>query len=290
LLREAADKHVIRAILELVDEYTASKEFDLAREFALWGAHRSERNCQCRLANLYYSGQGGPRDLNEAARWYRRAHENGVNEASADYAVMLIMGKGFPKNPTLGAHLLKQAARQNAPGALFNLGELSLSGNAVDGGIPQDASAAREYFAKATEAGQDHPIALRAQVRLARCLSGGLGGPQDVPRARALLQEVADREITQKDPMGVGLARFNLARAFEGDGNLVKAYEYFKKTAEAGLNQGVVKYARLTLDGGIPVDVNAAKQLVRITLENPSEPLTVQTSSELSNLQARLGK
>ena len=59
---------------------------------------------------MYATGDwSGPKDLAEAARWYRLAAEKGEAESQYDLGFMLLLGEGGPKNTEEGVMWLERA-------------------------------------------------------------------------------------------------------------------------------------------------------------------------------------
>jgi TPR repeat protein len=62
---------------------------------------------------MYETGDwSGPKDLAEAARWYRLAAEKGEAESQFHLGYMLLLGEGVPKNLDEGLMWLERAAAQ----------------------------------------------------------------------------------------------------------------------------------------------------------------------------------
>ena len=61
---------------------------------------------------MYYNGQGVQRDYAEAAKWARRAAEQGYAPAQADLGVMYWNGQGVPQDAVLAYMWLILAAAQ----------------------------------------------------------------------------------------------------------------------------------------------------------------------------------
>jgi TPR repeat protein len=66
-------------------------------------------NAQRALGVRHATGDwSGPKDLVEAARWYRLAAEKGNAESQFDLGFMLLLGEGEPKNIEEGLMCLGQ--------------------------------------------------------------------------------------------------------------------------------------------------------------------------------------
>jgi TPR repeat protein len=75
-------------------------------------------DAQRELGVMYATGEwSGPKDLAEAARWYRLAAEKGHAESQYDLGFMLLLGEGEPKNTEEGLMWLHRAGEQGEPGA-----------------------------------------------------------------------------------------------------------------------------------------------------------------------------
>jgi hypothetical protein len=81
----------------------------------------------------------GPKDLAEAARWYRLAAENGDAESQCDLGFMLLDGDGIPKNFEEGVMWVERAGESGEYRALPFLTECYENGYS---GFPMDAAKA----------------------------------------------------------------------------------------------------------------------------------------------------
>ncbi len=100
LLKDAAAKNHPDAIWLLATHFADSPETDPEFERQILRAGRlGSVNAQRALGVLYATGDwSGPKDLVEAARWYRLAAEKGHAESQYDLGFMLLLGEGGPKN------------------------------------------------------------------------------------------------------------------------------------------------------------------------------------------------
>src|SRR5476649_290652 len=57
---------------------------------------------QLRLADLYERGQGTPKDLAAAAKWFQKAAERGSPTAEAHLGRLYRLGTGVPKDGEIG--------------------------------------------------------------------------------------------------------------------------------------------------------------------------------------------
>jgi TPR repeat protein len=114
LLRGAAAKDHPDAIWFLtsseIENPETNPEFErqLLRAGQLGSVH-----AQSSLGVMYATGEwSGPKDLAEAARWYRLAAERGDAESQYEFGFMLLLGEGGPKNAEKGLMWLERAAGQ----------------------------------------------------------------------------------------------------------------------------------------------------------------------------------
>lgn len=101
-------------------------------------AAAGEPRALVRLAWMHEAGQGMPRNLDEAARLFRRAAEAGDAEGQYALAVMLETGRGQPRDPEQAARWLRQSAAQGYAPAVAAARVLDTRGAA---GAPESAAA-----------------------------------------------------------------------------------------------------------------------------------------------------
>ena len=183
-------------------------------------ARGGNARCQVVVGHLYRSGRGVPRDPAEAARWYRKAAEQGSDAGQYELGVMHENGVGVVRNPreavawyrkaavqgharaqnmlgrayenalagqpnlVLAADWYRKAAEQNLPIAEYNLGRLYLSGR----GVFKDTARGQALLQKAADAGEPN-----AMVQVAEMYARGEGKPRDGDRAARLYREALGR-------------------------------------------------------------------------------------------------
>ena len=78
---------------------------------------------QCSLAELYRDGNGVRQDMAEAARFFRKAADQGHAQAQCGLGRMTRRGEGgLKKDDEAAAQLFRRAADQGFPQAQSNLG------------------------------------------------------------------------------------------------------------------------------------------------------------------------
>lgn len=86
------------------------------------GAESGDPDCQVNLGYFYEQGIGGPRNLEEALRWYRRAVRRGHASAAANIGILY----REQNRPRLAAKWLEKAVALGNRDALLDLGRLYL--------------------------------------------------------------------------------------------------------------------------------------------------------------------
>lgn len=120
---------------------------------------------QYRLATLYELGQGAPKDINISTNWYERAAESGHVKAMHNLAVLSISGSGKSANYVTAAKWFAKAAEHGLRDSQYNVGILYERGL----GIEKDAVKAYQWFAIAAQQGDEK--AARKRDDIARSLS-----------------------------------------------------------------------------------------------------------------------
>ena len=124
-------------------------------EAAKWYRKAAEQgfaDAQRNLGDSYYDGEGVPQDYTEAAKWYRKAAEQGDAGAQWWLGSMYEDGEGVPQDYTEAAKWYRKAAEQGDGDA-----QMSLAGMYEDGrGVPKDIREAQKWYRKAAEQGTDN--------------------------------------------------------------------------------------------------------------------------------------
>lgn len=165
------------------------------------------------LADVYFYGEGMPRNYAEAAKWYKKAARKGRVEAALFLGVIYDLGGyGTKTDPTKAAQWYRKAAEagnwlaQNRLGRLYHMGL----------GLLRDDKQAVFWFEKSAK--HKYPSAL---VNLGKMFMDGLGVSKDTTRAISLYKEAA----LQYD----GEAEYLLALAYQhGNGVKQDKQEAFK--------------------------------------------------------------
>ena len=127
---------------------------------------------------MYLSGKGVPQDYVEAARWYRRAAEQGDAGAQTSLGVIYANGYSVLRNYDEAARWWHRAADQGDASAQANLGVMYDKGY----GVPQDNVEAAQWYRRAAEQGL-----VFAQFSLGLMYYNGEGVPRDYGKAHMWL-------------------------------------------------------------------------------------------------------
>jgi TPR repeat protein/S1-C subfamily serine protease len=201
-----------------------------------------DSTAQYNLGVLYSHGEGVPQNHAEAARWYRRAADQGLADAQTKLGAMYVLGQGVPQNDAEAVRWYRMAAAQGEALAQFSLGVMYHHGQ----GVPQDyAEAARWCRMAADQGNADAQFSLGTMHRL------GQGVPQNYAEAVRWFRLAADQ--------GNADAQSNLGVMYDrGQGvpqDYAEAVRWFRMAADQGeaLAQSILG-VRYRLGLGVPQD------------------------------------
>lgn len=154
-----------------------------AMELALPRAQLGDPAAQTLLAELFASGLGVPRSMDDAAFWYKQAAEGGDAAAQFKYGVMLLEGRHVEADREKAELFMKKAADAGNAFAQFNHAQILVSAKPGPSGILE----ALPYFEQAAEGGVPD-----AQYALAQIYNNTAGiSDQKRARARELMEKAA---------------------------------------------------------------------------------------------------
>jgi TPR repeat protein len=156
LLKDAAAKDHPDAIWFLAvhprHPVETSSEFE---RLILRASQLGSANAQGQLGVMYATGDwSGPKDLVEAARWYRLAAEKGHAESQYNLGFMLLLGEGEPKNTEEGVMWLERAGELGEYSAFLLLVDCYESGYCD---VPINAAKAALWRDRLEEYDRLHP-------------------------------------------------------------------------------------------------------------------------------------
>ncbi len=183
-------------------------------------AEKGNANAQGKIGYYYIIGKGVPVNQGEAAKWFRKAAEQGIILAQYNLALIYDKGEGMT-NYVEAAKWFRKAAEQGDAEAQADLGLYYLIGKGVD----KDSCEGAKWLRKAAD--QD---VIRAVGNLGTCYANGDGVETNYAEAAKWFRKGAEQ--------GDIYAQFNLARLYyEGTGvvkNYIEAVKWFRKAAEQG--------------------------------------------------------
>lgn len=106
---------------------------------------------QYKLGNVYYRGEGVPKDYMQAVKWYRMAADQGMPESQYMMGVIYDRGEGLPQDFAEAVAWYRKSAEQGYVAAQFELGNKYASGE----GVPQNYAEAYVWFSLAAAAGHE---------------------------------------------------------------------------------------------------------------------------------------
>ena len=110
-----------------------------------------ERFAPHQLGAMYATGEGAPKSLEEASRWYRVGARRGDPESQYDLGFMYLLGEHFPADSSQALHWLRLAGEAGHRPAASLLAELYRVGSH---GVTPDQAEARRWAQSAEEASQ----------------------------------------------------------------------------------------------------------------------------------------
>ena len=117
------------------------------------------------LGNVYYKGDGVPRDYTEAAKWYRKAADQGHANSQYMLGSMRDRGDGMPPDYIEAVAWYRKAAENGHISAQLELGQKYARGK----GVPQNYAEAYVWFSLAAASGLES--AMKERDKYARKLS-----------------------------------------------------------------------------------------------------------------------
>lgn len=259
-----------------------------------------------RLAKCYKDGIGTQKDVNKAADLFEQASNNGILDATGDFALCLLKGEGRPVDKESAIRLLTESSELGSPHSTYILAQYYLH---------EDKQKAFELLRIAHSRGY-----INATYLLAHCLHHGEGiDPQKknsleiLDEARDLFEQAAsknhieacyelgmiynkDQEVFANDQQAFTLfekaSKHNHPKATtelgilyqKGHGtkkNYIQAFKLFQKAESLGDTQATYHLSLCYLNG-IGVEVNLEK--ARTLLEKASLENIVEAKTELGIL------
>ena len=196
-------------------------------EAAKWfrkAADQGNLNAQSSLGQLLYEGgKGVEKDYTEAAKWWRKAADQGEADAQFNLGLLYDNGQGVQKDYAEAAKWYRRAADLGRAVAQLNLGMSYYYGK----GVEKDYAEAAKWFRKGADQGN-----AGAQLFLASLYRNGQGVEKDYAKAMKWYRNAADQGLDQAQ-FGIGGLYFS-GHGVERD--YAEAYAWFNLAARTDTN------------------------------------------------------
>lgn len=161
---EDGDEEALGAMGDWYEKGSSGLTKDEA-EAAKWRRRAAEQggaNAQYNVGIMYNNGKGVTADTREAMKWFRRAAAQEIPNALYMVGYMYANGRGVPKDNAEAAAWYRKAAEKGHSNAQNNLGVLYEYGN----GVQKDTAEALKWYRKAVEADPENELAKNNLKRL----------------------------------------------------------------------------------------------------------------------------
>ena len=262
----------------LVVEKDIEKAKNLCQEAYDWyyelAVTEDSDEAQFRMGCIYDSGLpliGIDQDYSQAAEWYEKAAENGMDAAQNNLGLMYTHGVGVGQNYEKAFYWFSRAAEKMNLEAISNLGNCYYWGR----GIEQDYNKAAEYHSKAAHLGY-----VNSQEVLGELYFDGKGVEQNYTQAAHWFKESCENgERSAFGPLG---DCYSDGLGVEKDEKM--AFKLYQTGAEMGDLQSKVSLAKCLIEGwGTSSDCKKASQILESVCndeEEYREKLVTMTSRE----------
>lgn len=202
---------------------------------------KQDFRCSYHLANLYFTGAIGKKDVDQATKYFDLAFEQ-ASQAEGDVAeyvlgTFYLFGLGtVTADKEKGIEYLKASAEKKNIDACILLSNCYRSGN----GVEADPKKSYELIAPIKDSG--HPAAYRIY---ADCLFFGSGVEKDVKTAIAYYKKASDRNDA-RSMFQLGTCYYE-ANGVEKDDKI--AYDYFLSSAKLGFPDAMKNLAYFYANG-----------------------------------------
>ena len=217
-----------------------------AVEAAKWfrkAAENGEKKAMRNLGTMYQNGDGVQKDAAEAAKWIRKAAEHGEENAMCILGTMYQKGEGVSRDDSEAFIWYRKAAELRNAEAMEHLGQIYQYGLC---GVATDCVEAVRWYCKAADHGN-----AEAMYELGYCYKVGRGVPLNFAEAIKWFSKAAD--------LGNAVAMFFLGTMYQnGEGvpvNAVEASGWYRNAAEYGDAMGMCHLGLCYSRGsGVPKD------------------------------------
>jgi hypothetical protein len=147
------------------------------------------------MGYLYENGDGVPKNLNEALRWYRLGAEKGEASSEAALGQFYENGQGVPDDWVEAAKWYTKSAQQDNKAGAFRLGRAYQYGI----GVPINLGQSIAWYDKAAAQGDGQAAYFAKYLRD----NHGFDGSSRTPEEQALLGPLIGRTLPEVSPQGM---------------------------------------------------------------------------------------
>ena len=140
--------------------YPVTQDDGKAVHYLSAAAAQGEPGSQGLLGGMYLMGRGGGSET-DGYRLLKQGAEGGDVESIRNYGLLLVQGRGYPKDAVAGAAMIRRIAVRGDIKAQALLGDLYNEGR----GVPERVEDAIYWWNRAAEAGNEDALAAMADVR-----------------------------------------------------------------------------------------------------------------------------
>ena len=257
---EAGDPKAQAALAWAYDQGKGvAQSYEEAAKWYRKAANQGHAIAQYNLGVFYERGYGVVQSYEEAVKWYQKAADQGYASAQYNLGVFYERGRGVEKNYKEAVKWYQKAADQGDASAQFNLGVCYERGK----GVEKNYKEAVIWYRKAADQGD-----ASAQYNLGVCYDRGRGVEKNYKEAVIWYRKAADQ--------GYISAQWNLGVLYEFGGGVPQDWQeaamWYQKAAEQGDAQAQKQMALCYRKGlGVPVDEEKAKYWDDLYEKNPKK-------------------
>ena len=233
------------------------KNLENALKWFMESAKQGNSKAMNNIGYMYETGKGVYIDYGKAFDWYERSAEKGNIRAIYNLGYMYHNGRGTEKNLERAFECYKYSAYKGYARAQYEIGKMYENGEAVS----QNNEEAFKWYEKAAIEGNN-----KAECALAYLYEMGNGVEKNLEKAI----EWYKKSIKYKNN---AIALNRLGHIMEDKGDDIKAFNYYKKSANEGNAESRYKMGCMYYEGRV-VEKNYAKALEcfkKASKENISE-------------------
>lgn len=228
------------------------------------GADQGNRKAQNNLGIMYANGLGVKKDLKKAIKLYTLSAAQGTAAARFNLGTMYLEGKGINQDYFKALDLFRQAASQEHVRAMYMIG-LSYH---LGMGVPVDFNEAIKWYKLAALKGDVDSMWNLAAIYMPEYGSTDIQAWNEVYKWSSLALEYGDK---QNAPLGLGLIYLFGFGNYESDNR--KAEQYFTMAADHGRADAWYWLGYMHENGlGIPVNITKAFEYYKKGAEAGFQP------------------